>query len=103
MVNEGKPKTSLMKLGLPTQLHPTPLTLSKIFSAKKLILTHQGFSNLALLTFGTQCPVPCTAGYFSCITCPYLLPTTGISSLVVTTQNCSRYCQTFPCKDISPS
>lgn len=103
MVNEGKPKISLMKLGLPTQLHPTPLTLSKIFSAKKLILTHQGFSTLALLTFGTQCPVPCTVGYFSCITCPYLLHTTGISSLVVTTQNCSRYCQTFPCKDICPS
>lgn len=103
MVNEEKPKISLMKLGLPTQLHPTPLNLSKIFFAKNLILTDQGFLTLALLTFGTQCLVPCTVGYFSCITCPYLLHTTSISSLVVTTQNSSRYCQTFPCKDIFPS
>ena len=93
MVSEGKPKTSLMKLGLPTQLHPTPPNLSKIFSAKKLILTDQGFLTLAVLTFGTQCPVPCTIKYFTCITCPYLLHTTSISSLVVTTQNSSRYCQ----------
>ena len=79
--------------------HPTPLNLSKIFSARKLILTDQGFLTLAVLTFRIQCPV----GYFSFITCPYLLHTTSISSLVVTTQNSSRYCQPFPCKDISPS
>ena len=77
MVNEEKPKISLMKLGLPTQLHPTPLNLSKIFFAKNLILTDQGFLTLALLTFGTQCLVPCTVGWLGASLISNKMPVTN--------------------------